>query len=49
MYKDKTNFLKKHERLEYKKEAKDLREAFKEKMRQAGNLFNEIDMNKHAA
>ena len=49
MYTDKTNFLKKNERMEYKREAKELRETAKEKMRFAGNLFNEIDMNKHAA
>ena len=49
MYTDKTNHLKKHDRLQYKREAKDLREASKEKMRTAGHLFNEIDMNKHAA
>lgn len=29
MYTDKTNFLKKHDRLEYKREAKVLREASK--------------------
>ena len=49
MYTDKTNYLKKHERLEYKREAKELREASKKKMLIAGNLFNEIDLNKHAA
>lgn len=41
--------LKKHERNEYKRKAKALRETAKEKMKQAGHLFNEIDMNKHAA
>ena len=49
MYTDKSNFLKKNERMEYKREAKVLRENSKEKMRAAGNLFNEIDMSKHAA
>ena len=49
MYTDKTNFLKKNERMEYKREAKALRESSKEKMKTAGNLFNEINMNKHAA
>ena len=46
---DKTNSLKKHERNKCKTEAKNLREAAKDKMRQAGHLFNEIDMSKHAA
>ena len=49
MYTDKTNYLRKNERLEYKREAKALREASKEKMRIAGHIFNEINMNKHAA
>ena len=49
MYTDKTNYLKKNERLEYKREAKTLREASKEKMRSAGHIFNNIDMNQHAA
>ena len=49
MYKDKTNFLKKNERMEYKREAQALREASKEKMRAAGHMFNEINMNNHAA
>ena len=45
MYTDKTNYLKKNERMEYKREAKTLREASKEKMRSAGHIFNSIDMN----
>ena len=49
MYTDKTNFLKKNERIEYKREAKALREASKEKMKVAGHAFNDINMNKHAA
>ena len=49
MYQDKTNFLKKHERNEMKREAKTLREQSKELMRKAGYIFTEIDMNKHAA
>ena len=49
MYTDKTNYLRKNERLEYKREAKALREASKDKMRIAGHIFNEINMNKHAA
>jgi len=35
--------------MELKREAKTLREASKEKMRAAGHIFNEINMNQHAA
>ena len=49
MAKDKDNFLKKRERQEYSNEAKELQKQSDEKMRQAGHLFCDIDLNQHAA
>ena len=48
-YKDKNNNLKAHERNKCRKEAKTLLDESKEKMRQAGQYFREIKMDKHAA
>jgi hypothetical protein len=47
--KDKNNGLKKHERAQMKKEAKDLLAESKARMNTAGILFSEIDMDQHAA
>jgi tetratricopeptide (TPR) repeat protein len=46
---DKRNHLGKQERQQLKQEAKTALSEFREQMRQAGQLFNEIDLNQHAA
>ena len=48
-YKDKSNYLKAHQRNDYRRQAKELFDESKNLMRQAGQFFQAIEMDKHAA